>query len=54
MENKNHLKNINNQNFAHFMRGGYDKGGFDKGFYGNFYTILKVPVLVNKSARTGI
>ena len=27
--NKNRLKNINDQNFAHFMR------GYDKGFYGN-------------------
>ena len=26
--NKNHLKNINDQNFSHFMR------GYDKGFYG--------------------
>ena len=26
--NKNYLKNINDQNFAHFMR------GYDKGFYG--------------------
>ena len=29
MDNKNHLKNINEQNFEHFMR------GYDKGFYGN-------------------
>ena len=29
MGNKNHLKNINDQNFEHFMR------GYDKGFYGN-------------------
>ena len=28
MVNKNHLKNINYQNFSHFMR------GYDKGFYG--------------------
>ena len=39
MDNKNHLKNINDQNFAHFMRG-YDKGGYDKGFYGS--NILKI------------
>ena len=25
--NKNNLKNINDQNFTHFMRGGYDEGG---------------------------
>ena len=25
---KNHLKNINDQNFVHFMRG-YDKGFYD-------------------------
>ena len=31
--NKNHLKNINDQNFAYFMR------GYDKGFYG----ILPIP-----------
>ena len=29
--NKNHLKNINDQNFSHFMRG-YDKGGYKKAF----------------------
>ena len=29
MGNKNHLKNINDQNFSHFMR------GYDKGFYGS-------------------
>ena len=29
MGNKNHIKNINNQNFAHFIR------GYDKGLYGN-------------------
>ena len=28
--NKNNLKNINDQNFAHFM------GGYDKGFYGSY------------------
>ena len=28
--NKNHLKSINDQNFAHFMR------GYDKDFYGNY------------------
>ena len=28
LRNKNHLKNINYQNFAHFMR------GYNKGFYG--------------------
>ena len=33
LDNKNHLKSINDQNFSHFMRG-YDKGGYDKGFYG--------------------
>ena len=32
LNNKNRHKNINDQNFAHFMRG-YDKGGYDKGFY---------------------
>ena len=26
MGNKNHLKNINDQNFSHFIRRGYDKG----------------------------
>ena len=29
LDNKNHLKNINDQNFSHFMRRSYDKG-----FYG--------------------
>ena len=29
---KNHLENINDQNFAHFMRRGYDKGSYNKGF----------------------
>ena len=33
--NKNHLKNINDQNFVHFMRGLRQRGGYDKGFYGN-------------------
>ena len=26
LSNKNHLKSINDQNFSHFMRGGYEKG----------------------------
>ena len=44
--NKNHLKNINDQNFSHFMRG-YEKGGYDKGFYGNTSIIcLKVASIV--------
>ena len=38
--NKNHLKNINDQNFAHFMRG-YDKG---------FYDILLTTVSKRKSS----
>ena len=33
LANKNHLKNINDQNFAHFMR------GYDKGFYGNKHSL---------------
>ena len=32
--NKNHLKNINDQNFAYFMR------GYDKGFYDILLNIL--------------
>ena len=32
MGNKNKLKNINEQNFAHFIRG-YDKGFYGMGFY---------------------
>ena len=35
MGNKNHLKNINDQNFTHFMR------GYDKGFYGIIIISLK-------------
>ena len=35
VKNKNHFKNINDKNFAHFMREDYDKRGYDKGFYGN-------------------
>ena len=34
--NKNHLKNINDQNYAHFMRG-YDKGFYSKS-YEYYYT----------------
>ena len=34
LSNKNHLKNINDQNFSHFMMGVTTKGGYDKGFYG--------------------
>ena len=37
--NKNHIKNINDQNFAHFMKGVKTKGGYDKGFYGISFTI---------------
>ena len=33
--NKNHLKNINDQNFAHFMR------GYDKGFLRNANKVIK-------------
>ena len=32
--NKNHFKNINDQNFSRFMRGVTTKGSYDKGFYG--------------------
>ena len=35
MGNKKHLKNINDQNFVHFMRGLRQRGGYDKDFYGN-------------------
>ena len=34
LENNNHLKNINDQNIAHFMR------GYDNGFYGMFTTLV--------------
>ena len=34
LRNKNNLKNINDQNFSHFMRGLRQRGGYDKGFYG--------------------
>ena len=45
--NKNHLKNINDQNFAHFKREGYDKG-----FYGiqfkivNSHNIFKIVIII--------
>ena len=40
--NRNHLKNINYQNFAHFMR------GYDKGFYGidKFIEILEISIII--------
>ena len=42
LSNKNHLKNINDQNFGYFMREVTTKGGYDKGFYG---TLIKVESL---------
>ena len=46
MGNKNHLKNINDQNFAHFMRG-YNKGGYDKGFYGMQMSLQLIQEIAN-------
>ena len=45
MGNKNHLKNINYQNFVHFMR------GYDKGFYGISKIIQEDQIIVHTTTH---
>ena len=40
------LKNINDQNFVHFMRGGYDKGFYGNTIYFHSYAVFNQKFIV--------